>query len=303
MKARIISASRRTDIPAFYARWFMNRVRAGFCTYPNPYRPSSVCRVDLRPDAVAGVVFWTRNARPMLRFLPELDERGFGYVFQYTLVNYPRAMDPRSPSVTGAADTLRELCEHVGRDRIAWRYDPIILTADLDEEWHRRNIDFLLDLLGDRVGRLVVSVVDPYRKTQRRIGSLESGEVRYQPRDYLSLLAWIASRAAQRGLPVQSCAEPLIDSAVLAAGPCVDAAWLQETENRRASAQGQEARTVPSAGHGQRPGCLCHRSVDIGVNNTCGFGCRYCYAGGDHEKALLNLARHDPQATCLAGDG
>src|SRR5438552_3830430 len=100
----IISASRRTDIPAFYSEWMANRVRAGFCTVPNPFNRHQVSRVSLRPDDVDVIVFWTRNPRPLMPRLRELDDRGLRYYFQFTILGYPRELDPKSPSASAAVE-------------------------------------------------------------------------------------------------------------------------------------------------------------------------------------------------------
>ena len=286
----IVSVSRRTDIPAFYTRWFMNRVRAGWCTYPNPMFPAKICTVDLTPESVAGFVFWTRNARPLLPYLNELRDRGYAYYILYTVVNYPRELDPRSPSPEHAAETMRRLCNRLGPDPVTWRYDPIILNArGLSPAWHRENFARLLELLAPSTATVVLSIVDPYRKTTRRMGNTGDGVV-YDPEEYTALLAALARQARERGLAVQSCAETTVDIPDITPGPCVDA-------DLRARLSGEK---VSRARHRHRPGCLCHRSVDIAVNNTCGFGCRYCYATANHTRALKTLRAHDPNAPSLA---
>ena len=125
----IISASRRTDIPAFYAPWFVNRLRAGYCTVPNPFNRRQVRRISLLPQDVDVIVFWTRSARPLMPFLDELDERGYRYYFQYTLLAYPPPLDHGVPSLEDALDTMRALAERVGPRRVIWRYDPIELEG------------------------------------------------------------------------------------------------------------------------------------------------------------------------------
>ena len=118
----IISASRRTDLPAFYARWFINRVRAGYCLVPNPFNPRQISRISLAPEDVDVIVFWTRHARPLFPYLRELDERGYRYYFQYTLMDNPRALDTRTPSLEAALDTFRALARRIGPQRVIWRH-------------------------------------------------------------------------------------------------------------------------------------------------------------------------------------
>ncbi len=121
----IISASRRTDIPAFYAEWFMQRIRAGYCTVPNPFNRGQVSTISLAPEDVDAIVFWTRFPRPLLPHLDELDRCGYRYYFQFTLLDYPRSLETHRPDVRQAVEAFRTLAERIGPERVIWRYDPI----------------------------------------------------------------------------------------------------------------------------------------------------------------------------------
>ncbi len=127
---KIVSASRRTDIPAFYSEWLMQRIRHGFCTYPNPFRSGQIHRVSLLPEDVAGFVFWTRHATPLLPHLNALDNAGFAYYFLYSILGYPHTLEPHSPSLDAATKAFCELASRLGSQRIIWRYDPVILTQN-----------------------------------------------------------------------------------------------------------------------------------------------------------------------------
>jgi hypothetical protein len=268
MPKAIISASRRTDIPAFFAEWFMERIRAGHCEVANPYRPSQVRRADLRPESVAGIVFWTRHAAPLLQHLPTLDEAGYTYYFLYSLLGYPRRLEAASPDREVAIRTIRELADRVGRERVSWRYDPLILDDELTESWHRHHFESLLERLSGSVDRVIVSVIDPYRKTQAGIGKQDASPVRYDVDAYVELLVELSRMASHAGLPMQSCCEPALEVPGIVPRACIDA-------SRIAALSGHPVEGHP---HKLRPGCLCDRSIDIGTNNTCRFGCRYCYA-------------------------
>lgn len=288
---RIVSVSRRTDIPAFYAAWFMNRLRAGFCLYPNPRFPRTRHRVSLRPEDVAGFVFWTRDAAPLLPHLAELESRGVPFYFHCTLTGYPRALEPGVPPAEQALATLRTLADRVGPRRIIWRYDPVILSPGLTPARHRDTFRRLADALAPLVRHLVVSVVDPYARTRRSLGTSRDG-IRYDLPDYADTLAMIAAAAAERGLAVRSCAEPAFAVGGIAPAPCVDASILNELRGTPAPAR-------PPARHRLRDACLCHASVDIGAADSCGGGCLYCYATRNHAKARTALAAHDPDGSSI----
>lgn len=290
---RTISASRRTDIPAFYASWLMNRIRAGYCYYPNPVYPTKSHRVSLLKEDVSGFIFWSRHPAPLIPHLSELDKAGFPYYFQYTVTGYPEYIDGITPSVETAVRTFQALSEVIGPDRIVWRYDPIILTTDITAEWHRRNFRRLADAIGSSAHHLVISIVDPYMKTQRRLGSAVNG-VCYTIDAYSDLLNWIAAEAAYRNLRVESCAEAALCIPGIAPGRCVDAQLLNEISGSGV--------TSSLRLHKQREGCLCHFSVDIGVNNSCGFGCKYCYATSNHDHAKETANKHNSEWTCISQD-
>ena len=143
----IISASRRTDIPAFYARWFMNRIREGYCTVPNPFNPNQVSRISLKPEDVDIIVFWTRYARPLMPFLNELDDRGYRYYFLYTLMNNPRALEPKSPSHKRSLNTFQNLSNRIGMEKVIWRYDPIVFTRITDPNFHKETYQHIAEQL------------------------------------------------------------------------------------------------------------------------------------------------------------
>ena len=293
MKSRIISASRRTDIPAFYTQWFMNRIRAGFCIYPNPLYPQQLYRVSLRSEDVLGIVFWTRHPAPLAQHLAELDKGGYVYYFQYTVVGYPQSVDLRSPSLDTAIKTFGDLSSCIGPDKVIWRYDPIILNPGISATWHQDNFRRIADSLSGHTHRVVISVIDPYARTQRRLGAAE-GDVSYMPEAYSDVLRTIVAEARSRNLSVQSCAEASLQTDGIVPGSCVDASLLHSLAGRLPP---KRLRL-----HKQREGCLCHESVDVGVNDSCGFGCQYCYATRSHEKALETLRRHRPEWTCISQD-
>ena len=135
----IVSASRRSDIPAFYAEWMVRRLKEGFCTITNPFNRTQVTTISLKPEYVDAIVFWTRNPRPLMPYLDELDSRGYRYYFQFTILGYPRELDPKSPAAANTAETFGELAERLGSRRVIWRYDPIIFTGITTPAFHEEN--------------------------------------------------------------------------------------------------------------------------------------------------------------------
>ncbi|MHB8865810.1 MAG: DUF1848 domain-containing protein [Pirellulaceae bacterium] len=292
----IISASRRTDIAAFYAEWLIRRVRAGYCTVPNPLNRNQVCRISLRPEDVDAIVFWTRNARPLMAYLDELDSRGYRYYFQYTILGNPRKIDPKSPPVATAVDTFRELSERLSPNRVIWRYDPIVFTHLTPPAFHRENYQQLAELLRNRTARSVVSIVDMYRKIRRRMMELEGTTAAIQPceeQNLQALMCNLAESARANGMDIVSCAEEIdLQPFGIRPGKCIDDGVIA-----RALGIDVSNKKDPS----QRDACGCVVSRDIGMYESCVYGCQYCYATSSFDRARINLKEHDPNSPSLLG--
>ena len=295
----IISASRRTDIPAFYAEWFINRVRAGYCTVPNPFNRQQISRVSLLPADVDVIVFWTRHPKPLFPYLAELDQCGYHYYFQYTILGYPPEIDPKAPRREVAINTFRALAERVGPERLVWRYDPIVFSQLTDAEYHAENYAQTAAALRGFNTRSVVSVMDMYAKIRKRMAALNAqgvGLVEYDgspsPR-FADLMKSLVDSAAQNGMQIQSCAEELdLAGYGIKPGSCVDAEYFATTFGAKVGRQKDPH---------QRQACGCVISKDIGMYESCLFGCQYCYATGNFERARENQTQHNPQSPSLLG--
>lgn len=295
----IISASRRTDIPAFYTEWLMNRLRAGFCTVPNPFNPRQVSRISLKTEDVDCLVFWTRNPQPLLQHLAELDELGHRYYFLCTLVDYPRPIELATPSVETATATFRALSDRVGPQRVVWRYDPILFSEQTGVSYHLERFAALAELLQGYTKRVVVSVVDIYRKMSGRLQELAAqgchveDERGIEPEELETLLTSLVRTARKNGMTITSCAEELeLERYGIRPGRCVDGGLISEVFGID-----PPTRKDPS----QRKTCRCVVSRDIGMYDSCVCGCQYCYATSSLERARENRRLHDPSSPSLLG--
>ena len=295
----IISASRRTDIPAFYAQWFINRIRAGCCTVPNPYNRAQMGRVSLLPEDVDVIAFWTRNPKPLFPYLAELDQRGYKYYFQITLLGYPRQIDPKSPSRKAAIQIFQALSERIGPGRVTWRYDPIVFSQLTGADFHRQNFAQIADALKGYTHRVTISVMDMYKKFHTRLGTLNRqgvGMIDHNgspgPR-YDALMSQLAQTARDHAMEIYSCAEERpLQRYGIRPGKCID-------DDLIGSVFGVEVGAKKDPG--QRKECGCVVSKDIGMYDTCIFGCQYCYATGNFNRAKASFKAHDPQSPPLAG--
>jgi hypothetical protein len=304
----IISASRRTDIPAFYSRWLMQRIRAGFCLVANPFRPSQVVRVSLLPEDVTAMVFWSKNPQPLLGQLDELDRLGYCYYFLMTLNDYPTELEPNLPGLKDRIRTFIELSDKLGPKFVVWRYDPVVISNLTPAQYHETRFEKLCRALSGRTERAVVSVVDFYRKTDRRLSELENRGVivnRYtagQP-EMLALLTRLNQIASAYGIELCSCAEePALSAAGVKPGSCIDGVLVQKlcpqvAAPRHVFALGDSI--LAGKDPGQRARCRCVLSKDIGANDTCLHGCRYCYATRSDALARRRYNEHDPESPIL----
>ena len=289
----IISATRRADIPAHYPDWFMNRVRAGYCLVPNPFNARQVARVPLTPESVSAVVFWTRDPRPLIPSLKELDGLGYNYYFQFTLVEYPPALHPHPAPLASRVTAFLRLADLIGPEKVLWRYDPIVLCTDADADFHRRSFAALARALSGATVRVTVSLMEPYRKTRRRLR--DSGVDLLAPtgRDLADMFRHMAEAAGAAGMVPVSCSdESGLADLGFAPGACLDQGLL----NRLFSLD-----LPPAKDPAQRPACRCLPSRDIGMYDACAAGCVYCYATRDFALAKANRRGHDPGSPCLIG--
>jgi hypothetical protein len=290
----VISASRRTDIPAFYAEWFINRIRAGYCTVPNPVNPKRISYVSLNPNDVDVIVFWTRNPKPLIKRLAELDRRGFRYYFQYTILANPRILDPKSPGTKPSIETLKSLADHIGPDRVIWRYDPIVITNKCPSYHHLEKISYIASSLRGYTKRLIISMLDTYQHTERRMRSLEKKGLRVSLLDgerFRCFIKSIVEIAKTNGMEIFSCAEENgLDRLGVASGKCIDDRLIEKVFKIMV--------THKKDPH-QRPACGCVMSKDIGMYDTCPFNCVYCYATRNFVSVKRNFLKHDPKSSSI----
>ncbi len=293
----IISASRRTDIPAFYPVWFMNRIREGFLHIRNPFSPNRIDRVSLKPANVDAIVFWTRNAEPLIPYLDDLDQIGYRYYFQYTLVHYPRVFERSTVSLSRKIDRFRRLSHWVGRDRVVWRYDPIILSNVTDERYHWNHFKKIAEALRGFTHRCVISFLDIYRKTRGILDRLERDEdvrlidIHHNEPKAREISGLLGEFARDCGFEIVTCAEAFdLEHFGIHHGKCIDDRLLNRLFQLELSVRKDK---------GQRKLCRCIESKDIGAYDTCPYGCIYCYANARPELTQKNFQNHQTTSPLL----
>ncbi|MDR0451945.1 MAG: DUF1848 domain-containing protein [Treponema sp.] len=263
----IVSASRRTDIPAFFGGWFMNRVREKYALARNPVNPKQVSRIELDPGHTACIVFWTKNATNFIRRLDELEKAGHRYYFQYTVNCYGSDIE-KDVDAEGAAEAFVALSKLIGKKRVIWRYDPVIVNDRYDTAFHAENFKRLCAKLAGFTEKCVISFVDGYgflADAFREHGIKELAEAQIR-----RIAGGISRAAAEHGISPASCCES-VDLAEYNIGRsrCIDHELINGLFGLNIGYK-KDA--------GQRPGCGCCASRDIGAYNSCLHGCVYCYA-------------------------
>ena len=318
----IVSASRSTDIPAFHAKWFFDRLSKGYCIWHNPYNRKPLY-VSFKNCKV--VVFWTKNPRPIVPYLGELDRRGIHYYFQVTLNDYEQeGFEPNVPPLQDRIDTFRSLSDLIGKEKVVWRFDPLIVTKKLGPKELLQKIRRVGDAIKGYTDKLVFSFVDVrrYKKVQRKLvketkcflrDDVCSAELNLAQRmELLDGLVRLRCEWRNEGWPVEmrTCAEDAdYEQYGIAHNRCIDGELMERLfatdkglvyylhTGKLVEPDLFGEYPVPPPGlkvlkdKGQRDSCGCIESKDIGEYNTCSHYCVYCYANSSRECVARNMAK------------
>lgn len=286
----IVSVSRRTDIPAFYSDWFFNRVKAGFVDVINPFNAKQANRISLDKDNVECFVFWTKNPKPMLNKLDLLD--GFNYYFQFTLNSYGKDLEPNVPIKSKELiDTFINLSKMIGKEKVIWRYDPIILTDKYTIDYHIKYFELLAEKLHNYTEKCVISFLDLYKKTERNLKNIILDELTADKMDYI---ACEFSRICKKyNLKLATCCEQIeLSKYDIIHNKCIDDELIERISGKKLLNKKRD---------GQREACGCIKCNDIGAYNTCLHNCKYCYASYSSDLIKVNVQHHDKLSSVLVG--
>ncbi len=285
----ILSVSRRTDIPQFYPDWFFNRLKEGYLYVKNPMNSRQISRVDLSPEQVELIVFWTKNPEPMLERIRELGDIPF-YI-QFTLTGYGKDVEPGLPDKRHMIDVFRKTAEQVGKERMVWRYDPIFLNSRYGEEYHLRAFEEIAGNVCDSTEKVVISFLDKYGKTERNMKGIPIEELNEEGMKRLGKK--LAAIAGAYGLRIEACAEKAdLSSVGVSRGSCIDPVMAERLLG------GPVCRRKDK---NQRMECGCMESIEVGTYDTCLAGCRYCYANDSAQAVKRKRTLYDMHSPLLCG--
>lgn len=292
----IVNISRRTDIPAFYSEWLMNRIRAGFALTRNPFNAKQISRVSLQPEDTELLIFWTRNPDKLMPHLGELNSQGHRYFFQYTLTGYPRSIEGAVPRPHRAIESFKALSQLIGANKVIWRYDPILLSNQVDLAEHKRLFAKIASLLAGHTEQVIISFADFYRKTERNLAAVDNlicSDITFQTEQLMVLSEFMAKTAAQAGMEIRTCGETLdLNHLNISDSKCIDEHYIKQLFDLDFDGKKDT---------GQREECGCIKSTDIGIYNSCLHQCSYCYATHNHQTAVANYQKHEAGSPFLIG--
>ena len=284
----IINTGARTDTVQYYSEWLLTRFSEGYALARNPLFPNKITRYELTPDKVDCVVFCSKNYEPILSRLHEITDR-FPTYFHYTITAYGRDIEPGVPSIEASMDTLIRLAKQVGRQRVAWRYDPVLLTEKYTIPLHLETFERMAQRLAPYIDRCIFSFVEMYKKLETNMPEL----IPLTEEDRDALARGLGEIAGRYGIFLQTCGTngDFSQYGIHASG-CM-------TLDILGKANGIAFKNRKHKGLGQ--GCHCIESRDIGAYDTCLNGCRYCYANKSPQKARDNYKNCDPASPLLLG--
>ena len=284
----IINTGQRTDIPAFYAEWFANRLQEGVVCVRNPYNPSQVSRYRLDPTVVDVIGFCTKNPVPMFPYMDLLKD--YGQYWFVTITPYGRDMEPNVPDKHRLLEDFKHLSDRVGVNAIGWRYDPILLSERYTAAYHLRAFETMASVLEGYTQTAVISFIDLYPKVRRNFP--EAREVTKEMR--IELGRALIEIASAHGMTVKPCVEG--DELAPYGADCGGCMRLSDYEK----AIGKKLNAPKRKG--ARAECACYLACDIGAYNTCKHLCRYCYANAEPARVLAQSRLHDPRSPFLIGN-
>lgn len=285
----ILSPCGRTDTVQYYTPWLMKRLEEGYAYSRNPLFKNKVTKMNLTPENVDGIVFCSKNYKPLFPYLEWIEER-YNTYYHYTITAYGKEIEPGVPSIDDSIDTLIQLSKVVGKNKIAWRYDPILFTEVYTLEKHLKTFAYMAQKLAPYIDRCIFSYVEMYKKLETNMPEI----IPFTDEDRIQIAEGIGAIAGKYGIYVQTCGTngDYSEYGIHTSG-CM-------TLDVLGRANGVEFKNVKHKG--SRKGCHCIESRDIGAYDTCMNGCKYCYANKTPQKAFENYKLHNPESPIMLGN-
>lgn len=285
----ILSVSRRTDIPAFYGDWFINRLKEGFVYVRNPMNIHQISKIPLSPEKIECITFWTKN--PSDKFINDLkiiDELGYKYYFQYSVTSYDQKVEVNVPRKSIQMERFQRLANQIGKEKVIWRYDPIFFNEHYNFEYHKKWFEYIAQKLENCTEKCVISFLDYYSKIKNRL--IANGIPEVTENQMLEFAFYLSAIGKKYNIKVESCCEAInLESVGIEHGHCIDPDLINRICPKQYDFKKDKS---------QRQACGCIESIDIGSYNTCKNGCVYCYANWK-DNVITN---YDPLSPILCSE-
>lgn len=283
----ILQTGMRTDIPAFYSEWFINRIKEGYVLVRNPYNPSNVTKYRINPDVVDLIAFCTKNPSPMLAYMDIL--KPYGQYWFVTITPYGKEIEPNVPDKRQVIKAFKALSKTVGIDSIGWRYDPIFITKKYSPEFHLKAFEKMAKALSGYTNTCIISFIDLYKKVIKNFPQARM----VNKEERLTIRKAFADIGRKYGITIKACAEgeELKPYGVDCNGCLTQSVYETALHSKL---------NMPKR-KGQRAECACFFGNDIGAYDTCRHFCKYCYANADKAAVIRNIKQHNPNSPFLIG--
>ena len=284
----IINTGCRTDIPAFYSKWLINRIREGYVLVRNPYNPNQVTRYNLSPDVVDCLAFCTKNPEPMLKYLDEIDK--YKQYWFVTITPYGKDIEPNVPNKEKVIESFKKLSKHIGVDAIGWRYDPIFIGNNFDVNKHIYYFEKIAKELKNYTHNCTISFLDLYEKVKRNAPEIKLPNQEEQ----IQIAKAFSKIGKENNMVVHSCCEKTYLSQYgLKCNGCMSKEIVEKAIGCNLN--------PPNSRKNLRESCNCLMGNDIGAYNTCGHLCKYCYANANKGFVIENMKKHNDNSPFLIG--
>ena len=294
----IINTGMRTDIPAFYSEWLMNRVREGFVYVRNPYYRLQVSKYSLSPDVVDCLAFCTKNPNPMIKYLDELKEK-YNMFWFVTITPYGRDLEPNVPSFKKVIEDFKTLSNKVGRNAVALRYDPILINEEYSVEKHVEMFELFARSLKGYTEDVTISFLDLYEKVKRNAPGIRpptNEEQKYIAKEFVRI-------GKENNMIIHGCCEnPNLKEVGIDITGCMSKEIVEKAIGFKLKAPSGQSKRIITDGNNGKPICNCLMGNDIGDYNSCMHLCKYCYANSNKELVKESYKMHNPSSPFLIGE-
>ena len=285
----IVNVGGRTDIVNYYTTWLINRLKEGYVYSRNPLFTNNVSKISLNPKDVDCLMFCSKNYKPIIKYMKDINKK-YRIICHYTITAYEKDVEPNVPTIEESIKTLKELSKIVGKEKVLWRYDPILLTEKYTIQRHIETFEYMAKEISPYVQRCIFSFVEMYKKLKYNMPEI----IPFTEEDRTKILENIGKIAKKYKLFIQTCGT---DENYEKYGIHLSGCTTTEILEKANHVKYKEVKAK-----GMRKGCHCIPSRDIGAYDTCLNGCKYCYANTRPELAKENIKLHDKNSSILLGD-